>query len=153
MPPTDAISWSADLLDHLGAIPGSTEVHARPDGLWMSAPALDVPAMGREMTALGFRLCTMTGLPADGGETTVIYHWVRVDNANQGVHLKTRTRGSALPSLATTVRPASWSEREIHDFFGATFTGHPNLAPLLRPASLKEGFFRDAPAAAAPAEE
>ena len=100
MPPTDATSWPADLLDRLGAIPGSTEVHARPDGLWMSAPALDVPAMGREMTALGFRLCTMTGLPADGGETTVIYHWVRADHAARAVHLKTRTRGGALPSLA-----------------------------------------------------
>ena len=153
MPETDLTLSPADLVPRLGAIPGSTEVYARPDGLWMSAPQLDVPGMGREMTTLGFRLCTMTGLPADGGETTVIYHWVRADHAAHAVHLKTCTRGGALPSLAMTVRPASWSEREIHDFFGATFTGHPNLAPLLRPASLKEGFFRDAPAAAAPAEE
>jgi NADH:ubiquinone oxidoreductase subunit C len=152
MPETDATVSPAVVVDRLGAIPGSTEVHARPDGLWVSAPELDVPAMGRAMTDLGFRLCTMTGLPADGGETTVIYHWVHAGHAAHAVHLKTCTRSGALPSLATLVRPASWSEREIHDFFGAAFTGHPNLAPLLRPSSLKEGFFRDAPAAA-PAEE
>jgi hypothetical protein len=110
MPATDVTLSPADLVTRLGAIPGSAEVHARPDGLWMSAPGLDVPAMGREMTALGFRLCTMTGLPGDDGETMVIYHWVRED---QAVHLKTSTRGGALPSLATTVRPASWIEREI----------------------------------------
>ena len=150
MPATDVTLSRADLATRLGAIPGSAEVSARPDGLWMLAPGLDVPAMGREMIALGFRLCTMTGRPGDGGETTVIYHWVRGD---QAVHLKTSTHGGALPSLATSVRPASWIEREIHDFFGATFTGHPNLAPLLRPAALKEGFFRDAADPAQPAEK
>jgi NADH:ubiquinone oxidoreductase subunit C len=150
MPATDVTLSRADLVSRLGGIPGSAEVDVRPDGLWMSAPALDVPAMGRAMTELGFRLCTMTGLPAGDGETTVIYHWVRADDA---VHVKTTTRGRALPSLAATVRPASWIEREIHDFFGATFTGHPNLAPLLRPAALKEGFFRDAADPAPPAEK
>ena len=150
MPATDVTLSPADLSTRLGAIPGSAEVHARHDGLWMSAPALDVLAMAREMTGLGFRLCTMTGVAGENGETTVIYHWMRAD---QAVHLKTSTRSGALPSLATTVRPASWIEREIHDFFGAKFTGHPNLAPLFRPAPLKEGFFRDADEAAPPVQK
>jgi NADH-quinone oxidoreductase subunit C len=144
MPAADATLSRAEIVSRLAGIPGAAEVQARADGLWMAAPALDVPAMARAMTELGFRLCTMTGLPGDNEETTVIYHWVRADDA---VHVKTITRGGALPSLATTVRPASWIEREIHDFFGAKFTGHPNLAPLLRPAQLNEGFFRDAEAA------
>jgi NADH-quinone oxidoreductase subunit C len=41
-------------------------------------------------------------------------------------------------------RPASWAERELHDFFAVAFPGHPNLAPLLRPSQLTDGFFRDA---------
>ncbi|SPD72217.1 NADH-quinone oxidoreductase [uncultured Desulfobacterium sp.] len=28
---------------------------------------------------------------------------------------------------------ANWHERECHDFFGVSFTGHPNMTPLLMP--------------------
>jgi len=59
------------------------------------------------------------------------------------VNFRARTRGGALPSITPIVRAASWAEREIHDFFGAKFSGHPNLEPLMRPAELREGFFRE----------
>ena len=83
----------------------------------------------------------MTGLALPDNEAALIYHFV---SAGRTVHFKTRTRGGTLPSIAPIVRAASWIEREIHDFFGVRFEGHPNLAPLLRPAKLREGFFRDA---------
>ena len=124
----------------LGAIAGSAPVHARRDGFWIEAPGLDVQAMAREMSVLGYRLSTMTGLAQADGETTVIYHYV---TGGHTVNFKTVTRSAKLPSIATLVRAASWIEREIHDFFGVKFTGHPNLAPLLRPSQLKEGFFRE----------
>jgi len=138
-----------DLAARLAAVSGSAELQERRDGLWMWAPALDVEAMGRAMKALGYRLSTMTGVAREDGETTIIYHYTRPPLA---VNIKTVTRGNALPSLATIALPASWSEREIHDFFAVTFTGHPNPAPLLRPPELKVGFFRDAvPESKAPA--
>ena len=113
-----------DLAARLAAIPGATEVAERRDGLWMSAPQLDVEAMAREMKALGYRLGTMTGVAGEDGETSVIYHYSRPPVA---VNIKTRTRGGSLPSVALIARPASWAEREIHDFFAVTFSGHPNL--------------------------
>jgi len=129
-----------DLLASLAAIPGSAPVEHRGDGLWISAPDLDVEAMAREMKTLGCRLVTMTGLAHDHGETAIIYHYVR---GHEIINFKTVTRGGAIASLAPIVRPASWIEREINDFFKVDFIGHPNLAPLLRPAELKEGFFRE----------
>ena len=139
-----------DLAAKMAAIPGATEITERRDGLWMSAPQLDVEAMARAMNALGYRLGTMTGVEAEDGETTVIYHYARPPVA---VNIKTRTRGGALPSVALIARPASWAEREIHDFFAVNFTGHPNLAPLLRPPQLTDGIFRGTVGEAAAATE
>jgi NADH:ubiquinone oxidoreductase subunit C len=139
-----------ELLARLAEIPGSQCVEERADGLWMTAPQLDVEAMAREMKALGFRLVTMTGVARDDGETTIIYHYSR---RGQAINFKTVTRGGAIRSLAPLLRPASWIEREIHDFFAVDFTGHPNLIPLMRPPDLKDGFFREAePDVAAPAK-
>jgi NADH:ubiquinone oxidoreductase subunit C len=130
----------ADLIARLAAIPGSAPVEDRGDGLWISAPQLEVEAMAREMKALGCRLVTMTGLARNDGETAIIYHYVR---GRETINFRTTTRGGAIPSLALITRPASWIEREINDFFAVKFVGHPNLAPLLRPAEVKEGFFRE----------
>jgi NADH-quinone oxidoreductase subunit C len=129
-----------ELIGRLAAIAGSAPVEERGDGLWISAPALDVEAMAGEMKALGCRLVTMTGMARDNGETAIIYHYVR---GRETINFKTSTRGGAIASLAPIVRPASWIEREIHDFFAVDFIGHPNLVPLLRPAEVKEGFFRE----------
>ena len=128
-----------DFIARLCELPGGAGLEARGDTWWMVAPRLDVEAMAREMTALGFRLATMTGLPGDGGETTIIYHYLR---GKDSINFKTATRNGAIPSLAPTTRPAAWIERELHDFFAAEFVGHPNLVPLLRPPGLEAGFFR-----------
>jgi NADH:ubiquinone oxidoreductase subunit C len=130
----------ADFIAALTAIPGSAQVEERCDGLWISAPQLDVGAMAREMKTLGCRLATMTGLARDDGETTIIYHYVW---GHDIINFKTATSGNAIRSIAPVARPASWIEREIHDFFSVDFIGHPNLIPLIRPAELKQGFFRD----------
>jgi NADH:ubiquinone oxidoreductase subunit C len=128
-----------DFSPRLTALPGAAKLEARGDTWWMVAPQLDVEAMAREMTALGFRLATMTGLPGADGETTIIYHYLRGEDS---INVKTATRNGAMPSLAPTVRAASWIERELHDFFAVRFIGHPNLVPLLRPPELQAGFFR-----------
>nr|WP_155073694.1 NADH-quinone oxidoreductase subunit C [Streptomyces taklimakanensis] len=41
-----------------------------------------------------------------------------------------------LPTATGVYAGAAWHERETHEMFGVTFTGHPNPAPLLLP----EGF-------------
>jgi len=131
---------TVDLVARLSAILGSSEPEERRDGLWISAPQLDVEAMAREMKSLGYRLITLTGCAQTDGETAVLYHYARRE---QYVTFKTSSRGGALPSITPILRMASWPEREIHDLFALKFTGHPNLVPLLRPPGVKEGFFRD----------
>lgn len=148
MKQTDTNPPDADLLAGLAALPGAGTVETRADGLWMTAPLLDVEAMARAMTALGARMVTVTGLARDDGETTVIYHYAR---GSTMINLRTVSRNGAMPSLAPLVKPASWVERELHDFFAVKFIGHPNLAPLFRPPGLTEGFFRAPDQKAAPA--
>jgi NADH:ubiquinone oxidoreductase subunit C len=60
----------------------------------------------------------------------------------QAINVKTRTTANAIPSITSEYKAANWSERENHDLFGVDFTGHPNLARLIRPSQLAEGFFR-----------
>ncbi|MFE9426723.1 NADH-quinone oxidoreductase subunit C [Kitasatospora sp. NPDC006697] len=52
--------------------------------------------------------------------------------------LRTRVPRAAaeLPTAAGVYAGASWHERETHEMFGISFTGHPHLVPLLLP----EGF-------------
>jgi NADH-quinone oxidoreductase subunit C len=38
---------------------------------------------------------------------------------------------NSVPSIADIYQGAAWHEREVFDFFGITFTGHPHLKPLI----------------------
>ena len=45
------------------------------------------------------------------------------------------------PSLAVNLPETAWDEREIHDLFGWTPTGHPDLRPLIRTPRWPETYF------------
>ena len=122
-------------------LPGATRIDGRPDGLWMAAPHLDVLAMAELMHRLGARLSTVTGVALDTGETGIIYHYCL---GVVPINLKTETRDRAIPSITPITRAADWSEREISDLYDVRFAGHPNPTRLIRPPSLRPGFFRDA---------
>lgn len=51
------------------------------------------------------------------------------------VVIRTRTERAnpEVPTISEIYSGANWHERETHDFFGVTFTGHPDLSPLLLP--------------------
>ena len=38
-----------------------------------------------------------------------------------------------VPTISGIFSGADWHERECHDFYGVTFTDHPNMTPLLLP--------------------
>jgi NADH-quinone oxidoreductase subunit C len=52
---------------------------------------------------------------------------------NKRIRLKTFFTGkdTNMPSLTSVFSAANWMEREAYDFFGFTFTGHPNLKRIL----------------------
>ena len=101
---------------------------ARATALWISrAPDLDVAAMAREMSRLGFRLCTMTGLAAADGETTVIYHFVR-PRGQGGALQDAHARRHAAVDRAD-VRPASWSRARDPRLLRRHVRGPPESRP------------------------
>ena len=125
----------------LRQIPGATPIEHRADGLWMTAPGLDVVAMAELMRRSEARLSAITGLAAEHVETAIIYHYCLGASL---INIRTTTRDRVIPSITPVTRTADWSEREIGDLYGVSFIGHPNPGRLLRPPSLSPGFFRDA---------
>ena len=64
----------------------------------------------------------------------VVYVFNRFSARNR-VNLRVRTPRSnpQIPTIAEIYPIAHWHEREIHEFFGIVFIGHPYLIPLLLP--------------------
>ncbi len=54
---------------------------------------------------------------------------------NRSLRLKVMLPGEepTVPSVVSIYPAANWSEREIYDLFGVTFTGHPDLRRILMP--------------------
>ena len=67
-----------------------------------------------------------------GNELELCYH---LTNGPLIITVRTKLPYSQLiiTTLTDLAPGASLYEREIHDLFGVTFEGHPNLAPLLLP--------------------
>ena len=135
-------NWQAQLSE----LPGAAPLELQHGEWWLSSAELDVQAMARLMNSLGARLSTMTGLALDGGETTVLYHYLLDSNS---INFKTRTRENRIASITPISSSANWIEREIHDLFCVEFVGHPGLARLIRPEQVPPGLFREAPRPAA----
>ena len=134
-----------DLSSILGELPRQT----RPDGTWLEDAGLDVTAMARKMLEAGARLSTISALARPDGETDLIYHYSLDRNA---VNLRTRTHQQQIASITTVTQAAGWIEREIHDLYSVEFLGHPDLARLVRPVEVPEGFYREQGGAAGKAE-
>jgi hypothetical protein len=131
---------AADCALLLGQIPGATPLEHRRDGVWMTAPGLDVLAMAELMRRIEARLSAITGLAAEHGETAIVYHYCL---GVLTINIRTTTHDRTIPSIALLTKAADWSEREIGDLYGVSFIGHPNPGRLLRPPSLSPGFFRN----------
>ncbi len=84
----------------------------------------------------GFFIETITGVDwIKAGQLEAIYDFSRYDFDLCRVVLRVRTPRSTptLPTITGIYSGANWHERETHDFFGITFSGHPHLIPLLLP--------------------
>lgn len=55
------------------------------------------------------------------------------------LELKFFAENNEAPTISYIFHGANWHEREVHDFFGITFTNHPDMRPLIL-SELDEGF-------------
>jgi NADH-quinone oxidoreductase subunit C len=79
----------------------------------------------------------LTAVDEQAAGFDVFAHVAKVEGADKAARLLLRTRipqdKPELPSAVGVYRGANWHERETSEMFGLTFTGHPNLIPLLLP--------------------
>jgi NADH-quinone oxidoreductase subunit C len=99
-------------------------------GRWVEAAraARDDPALAMDF----FDWLSAVDELADGFR--VVAHLWSTGNRH-GVLLRTLLgrEQPALPSVVALYPGAGWHEREAYEMFGISFTGHPNLVPLLLP--------------------
>jgi NADH-quinone oxidoreductase subunit C len=94
-------------------------------------PADAVLAAARRLDEAGCHLEDLSGLDCAEG-ILVNYHFDHYEH-NERIVLRTLVPhdDGRVPSIAAVFAGAEWHERELHDFFGVTFEGNPNPAPLL----------------------
>jgi NADH-quinone oxidoreductase subunit C len=79
----------------------------------------------------------LTAVDEEDAGFDVFAHVAKIEGDERAARLLIRTRipkdKPELPSAVPVYRGANWHERETFEMFGITFTGHPNLIPLLLP--------------------
>ena len=90
---------------------------------------------------LGGRFSTATGVD-NPTAVEILYHFC-LDQHNVILTVRVRLEKPILEiaSLAERLPAAEWVEREIHEMFGVTFTGHPQMETLLLPEDWPAGVY------------
>lgn len=105
------------------------------------ADVFDVMTFLRDSEELRYNhLSSLTGIdysrndiPAEWGDIrfAVVYNLFSMENrANFAVRVVVPEEDLKVPSIFELWHTADWQEREIYDFFGIEFTGHPDLRRL-----------------------
>ena len=90
----------------------------------------------REVAAVfettGFYLESITGL--DFLDTAELVYHINCYGPKSRIALRVLCGHEQPVATVSDIFPSAlWLEREVHDFFGMSFTGHPDLRPLLLP--------------------
>ena len=122
----------------LAALPGAVLTAARAHGeLTLTAKAsriLDVLTFLRDDPAclfFSFIDLTAADYPEHEQRFEIVYHLLS-PKLNHRVRVKISTdEATPVPSAITVFRACDWYEREVYDFFGVLFEGHPDLRRIL----------------------
>ncbi|MBB0242609.1 NADH-quinone oxidoreductase subunit C [Streptomyces alkaliphilus] len=92
----------------------------------------------RDDPALRFELCTgVSGvhIPADTGRELHAVHHLRSLTHGRLIRVETSAPDADphVPSVVTVYPTNDWHEREVYDFFGLIFDGHPALTRIMMP--------------------
>ncbi|RLI21949.1 NADH-quinone oxidoreductase subunit C [Candidatus Bathyarchaeota archaeon] len=85
-------------------------------------------------------LSTITGVDL-GEEIEVIYHFAFQGATSISLRTSVPKGSPTIPSIVDLVPGAILYEREVHDLFGVTFEGHPDLSRLVLPEEWPEGLY------------
>lgn len=115
--------------------PVETDYQARGYHLDVDLPPDKVVAAVEILNRENFFIEAVTGVDwIDDQQMEVVYDFNHFDELCRVV-IRSRLdrKNPEIPTISHIYQGANWHERETHDFFGITFTGHPNLEPLLLP--------------------
>jgi NADH-quinone oxidoreductase subunit C len=133
-----------ELLKHaLGGL--AKEVTVRKGYVEVLVDADSVVSVANKLKELGFdhvKSVTATDYPKES-KIRVTYHvssYLREDLARPilGLSVDLPRDNPVMESLAGVWRSSEFQEREVYEFFGVTFRGHPDLRPLLLIPELAE---------------
>lgn len=110
----------------------------------MSIAAHDLTNHAAALHDTGYRLALVaahddTDLP--DGELRVVYLFLAAGDHRVELHIPLDPTDAQLPSLASQSFPASRFEREVHDLYGITITGHPLPRRLVRHPQWPAGWY------------
>lgn len=60
----------------------------------------------------------------------VVYQFAHHESPGR-INLRIFAHDNEAPTISHIFQGANWYEREVHDFFGITFGGHPDMRPLI----------------------
>ena len=115
--------------------PKETDYKAKGYHLDVDLPPEKVVAAAEILNRENFFIEAITGVDwIDDQQLEVVYDFNHFDALCRVVIRSRLDRSNPeIPTISHIYQGANWHERETHDFFGITFTGHPNLEPLLLP--------------------
>jgi NADH-quinone oxidoreductase subunit C len=133
------------------------DAHPKPpaSGLARSVflPAETLAAAVDRLFEAGYHLEDLSGLDCAEG-ILVNYHFNHYDRFDRiALRVLASHEDGRVPSIASVFGGAEWHERELNDFFGVTFEGNPNPAPLLLATDDGSRPLRKSPKARRPVRE
>jgi len=89
-----------------------------------------LPACAALLLEHGFYLVFITAVHVSPA-CEVIYQFAHYESFFR-INLQVAAgEGRSIPSLAGIYQGAAWHEREVYEFFGVEFQGHPGLKPII----------------------
>lgn len=93
--------------------------------------AQNVHSLAEVMLAEGFYLVSVTAVHAKPA-IEVVYQFAIAGGKRCRVIARTAVEvDGTVPTISDVYSGANWHEREVRDFYGVVFAGHPNLEPLI----------------------
>lgn len=103
---------------------------ARGYHLDLSVAGSQLAAGARVMLAHGFYLAFITAVPVRPA-CELVYQFAHFEGLCRLMLRVSAGSDNKVPSIASLYQGAAWHEREVYDFFGITFDGHPHLKHLI----------------------